>query len=132
MGLDNGIVIRDKNTNKEIEVCYWRKYWGLRNSIIHKLHLDESGYVDTYTLDVDDIVIIKRIIRDFIQLGGTCRCDEDGYVIYRHNYGTENWDWAEHEVGARYANDIERLTKLEMVMRKGLKPEFEVIFYDRY
>lgn len=121
MGLDNGIIIRNKNTNKEIEVCYWRKYWGLRDEIYRRLNLkeDELGG-GIYILDADDVHVVIHIISNFIQ------------NAKENNYGTTFWDWEDNHVGIGYAKDIERLTKLEMMMRVGLKNNCIVEFYDSY
>lgn len=77
MGLDNGIILRDVNPkdltiNKlinldnlgdtSVEICYWRKCWGIRNAIIEKLHLNDGG---ESKLDIEDIPVIIKILFDF-------------------------------------------------------------------
>lgn len=131
MGLDNGIVIRDKNTNKEIEVCYWRKYWSLRNRIMNTLHINDEGGTEK-VLSVEDISAIRKIIADFIQRVGDAAHNTYYYNCYYYDCGTASWDWSENHIGLKYSKDIERLTKLELMMKRGMKDNLEVIFYDSY
>lgn len=90
MGLDNGIIVKfnekyknDKSivylkellwdsgvTDKigdqdEVEICYWRKYWPLRDEIVDLFYsdIDTKGYV---TLGIDTLNSIKEICLDFI------------------------------------------------------------------
>ena len=85
MGLDNGIELR---THKEtlhhrsnnIEICYFRKCWGIRDEILGILKDNHSNYNfseiggGTYDLDSKDVKDIKKIIKRFL--------DEDYFNDY--------------------------------------------------
>lgn len=60
MGLDNSINvnIRAKNTNKvvvEIELCYFRKFWGLRNQIISILEPQDKCWFSLTKENLEEI-----------------------------------------------------------------------------
>lgn len=63
MGLDNGIIFKIEcpslNIETEYEVCYFRKYWGLREKIIGLLN-SNNGYV--YPLMDNDILRIYNLL----------------------------------------------------------------------
>lgn len=85
MGLDNGIELR---THKEtlhhrsnnIEICYFRKCWGIRDEILGILKDNHSNYNfseiggGTYDLDSKDVKDIKKITKRFL--------DEDYFNDY--------------------------------------------------
>lgn len=85
MGLDNGIELR---THKEtlryrsdsIEICYFRKCWGIRDEILGVLGNNHPDYSliecggGTYELDSKDVKDIKKIIKRFL--------DEDYFNDY--------------------------------------------------
>lgn len=85
MGLDNGIELR---THKEtlhhrsnnIEICYFRKCWGIRDEILGILKDNHSNYNFSeigggmYDLDSKDVKDIKKIIKRFL--------DEDYFNDY--------------------------------------------------
>lgn len=85
MGLDNGIELR---THKEtlhhrsnnIEICYFRKCWGIRDEILGILKDNHSNYNFSeigggmYDLDSKDVKNIKKIIKRFL--------DEDYFNDY--------------------------------------------------
>lgn len=76
MGLDNGIIITkgvkrknipsfvhfDNYIKPTIELCYWRKCWGIRGMILQKLHGRDSDHTD---LNVEDIPVIIKILKYF-------------------------------------------------------------------
>lgn len=62
MGLDNGITFRIKsdklNFERNYEVCYFRKYWGLRNKL-----MDVLGVVEyEVKLTLKDMFTIKEML----------------------------------------------------------------------
>ena len=73
MGLDNGIVVRnaknkykgikdfwgDIDAGNDIEVAYWRKCWGIRDSIIKELKVNGDG---EFKLNKDNILAIINIL----------------------------------------------------------------------
>lgn len=85
MGLDNGIelttyneVLRERSCN--MEICYFRKCWGIRDEILDILKANHTEYNicefggGTYNLDSKDIKDIKKIIKRFL--------DEDYFNDY--------------------------------------------------
>lgn len=85
MGLDNGIKLRTYNEilrgrSCNVEICYFRKCWGIREKILDILKANHTEYNTsefgggTYNLDSKDIKDIKKIIKRFL--------DED----YFNNY----------------------------------------------
>lgn len=129
MGLDNGIILRDINpkelvVNKlinldnlledtSIEICYWRKCWGIRNAIVEKLHFNDN---EESKLDVEDIPVIIKILFDFY---GQIEWEEDADSI---------WEWDEFKDTLR--QQIFNLMWLYDYMLEH--SDAEVIFYDSY
>ena len=94
MGLDNGIVLKvsDKkfpedfpiisNNNDEslwwidspedvakkgeMHVVYWRKCWGIRDSILTILHVDKNGG-GHYVVEAEDLPAIRRALTKFLK-----------------------------------------------------------------
>lgn len=75
MGLDNGLIAKGVSINDtpsfvhiyfdptgqtELDLCYWRKYWGLRGEINTALHMHSDEYEKE--VDPEDIPAIKRAI----------------------------------------------------------------------
>ena len=62
MGLDNGITFRIRseklNFERNYEVCYFRKYWGLRYRLIYALNMAVEYEVE---LTLKDVFTIKDI-----------------------------------------------------------------------
>ena len=57
MGLDNGIIIKNKNGIEE-EICYWRKCWNIRKLIFDCI--DSNEMLFEYSLSLDDLVDIYQ------------------------------------------------------------------------
>lgn len=85
MGLDNGIELRTyketlRHRSDSIEICYFRKCWGIRDEILGILKDNHSNYNfskiggGTYDLDSKDVKDIKKIIKRFL--------DEDYFNDY--------------------------------------------------
>lgn len=128
MGLDNGIILRDVNpkelvVNKlinldnledtSVEICYWRKCWGIRNAIVEKLHFNDG---EESKLDVEDIPVIIKILFDFY---GQTEWEEDADSI---------WEWDEFKDTLR--QQIFNLMWLYDYMLEH--SDAKVIFYDSY
>lgn len=128
MGLDNGIILRDVKSKElvvnklinldnledtSVEICYWRKCWGIRNAIVEKLHLNDG---EESKLDVEDIPVIIKILFDFY---GQTEWEEDADSI---------WEWDEFKDTLR--QQIFNLVWLYNYMLEH--PNAEVIFYDSY
>lgn len=70
MGLDNGIILNTTDfvpeqldSPEEVEICYWRKDWELRNRIMDKCDFDENDCGE-YTLTIDNINTIISILQE--------------------------------------------------------------------
>ena len=113
MGLDNGIIVKNKNDTKE-EICYWRRCWNIRNKIfeIIEKHSDEEY---KYFLSLDNVVDIYYMLKNLNKKNWF----DDGSSI---------WDW--EDIKKSIKGNIKALNKLIKRMKK--EPELEVIFYDSY
>ena len=130
MGLDNGIVLRRKDNQEfelplsccnkyenSIELCYWRKCYGIRNRIIDKLHLPKDG--GEYIMDIEDIYAIIRILKHFV--------DKDIW----ENEGESIWDYVEDAMNL--IDDIIVLSKLiDWIKGNPNKDDYVLYFYDSY
>ena len=130
MGLDNGIIVRgvkrkdlpflmrypfEQDYHDGVEVCYWRKHWGLRNWFLREAFpnsYNNESY--EYKLDVEKVSILKRIIIYYLQH------PED----WKDNY------WEYKEIKHTLYNQRWNLFLLMLWMRKH--PDAEVVFYDSY
>ena len=131
MGLDNGIVMRFKGSFEvpkyvkiekayetkpempEWDICYWRKFWGLRDEIVAVI--PNSNY-DGGEYDVS-IKTLKRI--------------QD--IIYEQLKHPEKWDspiWDFNEVINVLAQDIVNISWLIKFLRS--EPHASAYFYDSY
>lgn len=114
MGLDNGIVIRNKDgTEEEAEICYWRKCWNIRNEIFDIIEQKSETY--EYLLSLDNVVNIYYRLKAFNKKNWT----ENGDSI---------WTWEEIRKGLK--RDIKEIGKLIKRMKK--EPDLTVVFYDSY
>lgn len=140
MGLDNGITIKKTNKTERIgldrfynleydgsdslEVCYWRKCWGLRNDIINYLSQVYGTSTEEYewTLDRADIFNIIEIIKSW---RNKKKWNAEGESI-----------WTYKEMKEHLIKDIENLTylyaKMESHYHDFLEDEIKVVFYDSY
>lgn len=85
MGLDNGIELRTYNEilrgrSCHMEICYFRKCWGIRDEILDALKDNHPNYGlsevggGSYDLDNKDVKDIKKIVKRFL--------DEDYFNDY--------------------------------------------------
>lgn len=132
MGLDNGIVLRRKDNQEfelplsccnkyenSIELCYWRKCYGIRNAIINKLHLSKEG--GNYVVDIEDVPAIIRILKHFV--------DKDIW----ENEGESIWDYVEDDMKDTLIDDIIVLSKLiDWIKGNPNKDDYVLYFYDSY
>ena len=129
MGLDNGIRIANKKRNDlrfwpfkypfdkdydgEVEVCYWRKCWGLRRDILSIVGgIQEHAY--EYKLTIDDVKSIRKLIRRILRNANL--------------WNDSIWEFEESERGLR--DDAWNLWWLKLYMK--LHPDEKVFFYDSY
>lgn len=128
MGLDNGIRIKINKiegklpwfvelepsfNGKEIEVCYWRKCWGIRDEILKLCHFENQYY---YELESEDIPAIIRVLGNFMD----------------REYWNERADsiWTYDEYLPQNTHNILNLLWLKDYMDEH--PEVECYFYDSY
>ena len=56
----------DYDFGKDVEICYWRKCWGLRETILLEiLHTNDEG--DEYPLTIEQVKKIGKAIRSFLK-----------------------------------------------------------------
>ena len=133
MGLDNGFCINhiDRkeipsfvklpfenmvNYDGGIDICYWRKCWGIRNDILSWLHVTEKN--DSHTnVDAEDIPGIIEILENY--------CSKE----YWDDNADSIWDFSE-------AIDfmlIQQIINLKWLYNYMLEhPEVTCYFYDSY
>ena len=131
IGLDNGIVIRGVTRedlpklvrypnekdyiNGEVEVCYWRKCWGLRNEIMQHLCAYSSDPDQwEFKLSIDDVDFIRALIVTYL----------------KHPEDWDNSIWDFHEIKHSLRNQRWNLILLRFWMKNH--PDKDVIFYDSY
>lgn len=127
MGLDNGIVLKTKfpiniphplldwhDDPDEHEVCYWRKFWGLRNTVVTEFH-QESECADI-KLDAEGIGRLRCILEEFL--------DREFY----EDNADSIWDYEEYLLHNIYC--CENLTWLQNFLEEH--PDEECYFYDSY
>jgi hypothetical protein len=138
MGLDNGIVLKtkakishislpkvikedwlNKDYDKSIEVCYWRKCWGIRNEIIYDiLQINEEALYD-YSLTIENINDIIDILKKY---------------AYNKKYYEDNARsiWEFEEYNDKLKEDIKRIKWLKRYMKYHKGNIEKVTFYDSY
>lgn len=129
IGLDNGIVL-NKPTNvipfyvkvddwvlshNSVEICYWRKCWGIRNEILC-LFPEAEPNDSCLDLTPEHIRSIRKIIRSFMNRK---KWEEEGMSI-----------WTYDEIRPRLTKQWFALWWLEHYLKKN--PDAEACFYDSW
>ena len=128
MGLDNGVVVKHikredlpiiirsgvTEYGDEVEVCYWRKCWGLRNAFIHTLFLASDPDEWEFKLSINDVDFLRDLIK--------------GYILNPDSWNDSIWEFS--EVKHSLKRQWWRLTVLRYWMK--FHPDKEVYFYDSY
>lgn len=130
MGLDNGICIKNRRReslslwpfkypfesdfDEDVEICYWRKYWTLRNSILLDIGVLESEGGD-YPLSIRQVKRISRIISGYLK-------DPESWE--------ERFSWAFDESKLILREDLWNLWWLRWWML--FHPKEIVYFYDSF
>lgn len=133
MGLDNGIIIKNYTRAQlpksfrypfekdyvldEVEICYWRKCWGLRNEFLNTCfsrRKDEEFY---FKLGVKEVEELLNIITYFLK-----------HPKAWDEYGDSIWTYKNFK--PQLKNQKHNLKVLARWMKKN--PEAEVVFYDSY
>lgn len=135
MGLDNGIILKlsskripedftktnawwmstDEDVAKDgnLDICYWRKCWGIRAAILGVLHVGEGC---EHPVEAEDLPAIRRELVKFLN----------------PTYWEENGDsiWTYEEIYESLLDDLLNLKWLERYLKKH--PEDSAFFYDSY
>lgn len=130
MGLDNGIYIKGYrkkpfyvkddlyDQSNQIDLAYWRKYWGLRNDIINIIYENYYGNDSEVLLSENQIKKIRNLIMEIT-------FSKKRYLESCSGY----WDYNIYSV-LRGIRQIINLTWAARQVRKN--PEVEVFWYDSY
>ena len=130
MGLDNGIYIKGYrkkpfyvkddlyDQSNQIDLAYWRKYWGLRNDIINIIYENYYGNDSEVLLSENQIKKIRTLIMEIT-------FSKKRYLESCSGY----WDYNIYSV-LRGIRQMINLTWAARQVRKN--PEVEVIWYDSY
>lgn len=136
MGLDNGISVRrnspafernykwfsnfeeewSKTHEYDIDICYWRKCYNIRNAIFDKIESVSDNDISA-NLTVEDIDIIIEILAFY---------DEDSWE--NGGRGGSIWEW--EVIQPILCKQCAALMELHDLMIAD--PEIEVYFYDSY
>ncbi len=133
MGLDNGIILKKNSTvlpfwlkkqfkyepSENLEICYWRKCWGIRNIILAMDFENKQEILindGVYYLTAKDIHTIRVILRYF----SNRKTWED--------VGNSIWSWEEFRQILR--KQRRALWWLEGYLKRN--PEVVCYFYDSY
>lgn len=95
--------------DEQVEICYWRKCWGIRNEIIHCLEKC------AYKIPLNKLDEICDIINKFTE--------EKYYDMYARSI----WDWDEMVDKLKL-----QITRLEWCKRLLKEDKIELEFYDSY
>lgn len=135
MGLDNGFIVtsnKRKITRDMLpscldypfdskyddgqgpEIIYWRKYWGLRNQIVHLCKTNDNFYYI-----IDDVKQIDDIIKIITYFLNEEVWDNEGQSI-----------WTYDEVKATLKNNIADLIIIKNFIVDN--PDVFLLFYDSY
>ena len=130
MGLDNGIYIKGYrkkpfyvkddlyDQSNQIDLAYWRKYWGLRNDIINIIYENYYGNDSEVLLSENQIKKIRNLIMEIT-------FSKKRYLESCSGY----WDYNIYSV-LRGIRQIINLTWAARQVRKN--PEVKVFWYDSY
>lgn len=133
MGLDNGVVIHNYTRAQlpksfrypfekdyvpnEVEICYWRKCWGIRNEFLNTCFSTRKNEEVYFKLGVKEVEELRNIITYFLK-----------HPKAWDKYG--NSIWTHEEIESQLKNQRYNLKILVRWMKKN--PDTEVIFYDSY
>ena len=130
MGLDNGIYIKGYrkkpfyvkddlyDQSNQIDLAYWRKYWGLRNDIINIIY-------DNYYSNDSEVLLSENQIKKIRNLIMEITFSKKRYLESCSGY----WDYNIYSV-LRGIRQMINLTWAARQVRKN--PEVEVFWYDSY
>lgn len=130
MGLDNGIYIKGYrkkpfyvkddlyDQSNQIDLAYWRKYWGLRNDIINIIYENYYGNDSEVLLSENQIKKIRNLIMEIT-------FSKKRYLESCSGY----WDYNIYSV-LRGIRQMINLTWAARQVRKN--SEVEVFWYDSY
>lgn len=133
MGLDNGIILKKNSTvlpfwlkrqfeyepSENLEICYWRKCWGIRNTILLMGFENKQKILANdgmYYLTAKDIHTIRAVLQ---------------YFSHKKTWENESdsiWSWKDFRQTLR--KQRRALWWLEGYLRKN--PEAVCYFYDSY
>ena len=130
MGLDNGIYIKGYrkkpfyvkddlyDQSNQIDLAYWRKYWGLRNDIINIIY-------ENYYSNDSEVLLSENQIKKIRNLIMEITFSKKRYLESCSGY----WDYNIYSV-LRGIRQMINLTWAARQVRKN--PEVEVFWYDSY
>ena len=130
MGLDNGIYIKGYrkkpfyvkddlyDQSNQIDLAYWRKYWGLRNDIINIIY-------ENYYSNDSEVLLSENQIKKIRNLIMEITFSKKRYLESCSGY----WDYNIYSV-LRGIRQMINLTWAARQVRKN--PEVKVFWYDSY
>ena len=98
-----------------VEICYWRKCWGIRNEIVLHLKKCNPDIEYAYKTPLDELDGICDIINKFTK------------EYYYNMYARSIWDWDEMVDKLKL-----QITRLEWCKELLKEDKIELEFYDSY
>lgn len=116
MGLDNGFILKNKETGEEKEVVYWRKHYDYRHVVLHAIGAYTTS-LDKYEFDIlpENIDVIIEELKPFLDK-----------KYWEMNHSTI-WDFEPDFL----KKDIKNLKKVKKMIEKNPK-KYRFYFYDSY
>ena len=113
MGLDNGFVLKNRKTNEEKDIVYWRKHYDYRRVVFD--NIPHSSDVYNFNITIDEIDSIIKELTPFL----------------KKKYWIENSDTIFDFNPKALKDDIKNLKKAKKLMKK-FPNNYTLEFYDSY
>ena len=111
MGLDNGFILRNKKTNEEKDIVYWRKHYDYRRVVLEVLKAPRDKF--DFEVSGDEVKKIIKGLKPYLE-ENFCNCNSD--TIWEYN-------------PKALKKDIKRLKKARKLIESG---DYILTFYDSY
>lgn len=106
----------EQDYNNEVEICYWRKAWNIRNWFLNECfprRKDEDYY---FKLGIEEVETLREIVTY--------------YLKHPKEWDESSSIWTHKEIKPQLKDQKHNLKILARWMKKN--PDAEVIFYDSY
>ena len=129
MGLDNGIIVKDVVREQlprwihypfsmdydYVDICYWRKWWGMRNKFLRAAYPNYKCDNCEFDMGTREIRIMRSILID--------------YLVHPSHWDNDYWEYDKY-TRKGLIGQIWSLYLLEFWYKRH--PDVKIIFYDSY